>query len=134
MSDAQLVWNRACMSDTALLRVGDRHLSALLRVHGMVMNGGAGHAVETCTAPELLASVDAARYFGLGDLANVLYGISQLPTVADDDERETLAEGLDQIYEDEVPADSIIDAAFGKKLRAAPEDFAPPTAPSSASD
>ncbi len=41
------VWNRAC--DSAGTGVGDRHLSALLLIHGMVQNGGPNHvaAFET---------------------------------------------------------------------------------------
>ena len=47
LSLADQIWNRAALeSGGPAAREGDRALAALLLAHGMVMNGGVGHALE----------------------------------------------------------------------------------------
>jgi hypothetical protein len=40
LTEADLIWNRACQGDAATLSPGDRALEALLAFHGQAMNGG----------------------------------------------------------------------------------------------
>jgi len=63
--EANLVWNRAAMKHRGPApRVGDESLSAVLLVHGLVMNGGVFHAVGSVTAEELRANCARYRFFG----------------------------------------------------------------------
>ena len=117
-STADLIWNRACtdLGD----RVGDRHLRALLLVHGMVMNGGPNHAAGSCEPAQLTAAADACRYFGLPQLAALML---QLPAAAFDEDAE---DRLSAAYYDLVPDDATIVAAFEARYAEAPADFAAP--------
>jgi hypothetical protein len=72
-SDETAVWNRAASdSGGPSPREGDLALSALLRVHGLVVNGGIFHAFEAATEAELRASCAGFRYFGFGKVADLL--------------------------------------------------------------
>ena len=63
MNDADRVWNRAAMEEGCVSpRAGDRALSALLLVHGMVMNGGVHHALESVDPAELAAGADGYAF------------------------------------------------------------------------
>jgi hypothetical protein len=113
------VWNRACRGDGT--GVGDRHLSALLLVDGMVHNGGPNHAADSCEPAELAAAADAARYFGLHALAAV---IGELPAAASDSDDEDAEDRLSDAYHDLVE-DNEITHAFEARYATAPEDFEP---------
>ncbi|MEU7757380.1 MULTISPECIES: hypothetical protein [Micromonospora] len=52
--------------------LGIVHLSYLLRVYNSAMGGGVGFAVEVNEAFRLRRAVDAMRYFGLADLAELV--------------------------------------------------------------
>lgn len=109
------IWNRACANlGTGL---GDRHLRALLLVHGMVMNGGPHHAADVCSAEQIAAAVEAADYFHLTSLAPL---IGDLPAAKDDDAAD---ERLSEAYNYLVPGDSTFFEAFANRYAASPEDF-----------
>ncbi|HKO45883.1 MAG TPA: hypothetical protein VJU84_21580 [Pyrinomonadaceae bacterium] len=73
LSIADQIWNRAAMeSGGSNAREGDRALSDLLLAHGMVMNGGIGHALEVLSSDELAAAVRGYRFFGLDVVASLL--------------------------------------------------------------
>jgi len=71
--DEIAVWNRAAIqAGGPSPREGDLALSALLLVHGLVMNGGVCHALEVVTEAELRASCAGLRYFGFAAVADIL--------------------------------------------------------------
>ena len=114
------VWNRAC--DSAGTGVGDRHLSALLLVDGMVQNGGPNHAADSCEPAELAAAAAAARYFGLEDVARL---VEELPAAAGDHADEDAEDRLSEAYHRLLPDSERLDAALAARYVAAPEDFEP---------
>ena len=68
-----LVWNRAALEDGGPTPAeGDLALAALLRAHGVVMNGGVDHALEVLSAAELRAALAGYRYFGFEQIALLL--------------------------------------------------------------
>jgi hypothetical protein len=58
-------------------REGNLALSALLLVHGLVMNGGVFHAVEAVSDEELRSACAGFRYFGFSDAADLLEAASR---------------------------------------------------------
>jgi hypothetical protein len=114
------VWNRAC--EYAGTGVGDRHLSALLLVDGMVQNGGPNHAADGCEPAELAAAAAAARYFGVEDLAAV---IEELPAAASGYEEKAIEMRLMQEYLDVLQDYGPLEAGIAARHAAAPEDFDP---------
>jgi len=54
LSQADIIWNRACGEDSLRSHPGDRVLADLLLAHGLAMNGGVLHAVECLSSDELL--------------------------------------------------------------------------------
>lgn len=68
-------------------REGDRALSALLLVHGLVMNGGVFHAVEAVTEAELRASCAAFKYFGFAEVADLLEAAASEAETDESEER-----------------------------------------------
>jgi hypothetical protein len=114
------VWNRACLSTGT--GVGDRHLSALLLVDGMVQNGGPNHAADSCEPAQLAAAVAAARYFGMDDLAAVLV---ELPTAASGQLDDGAEDRLSKAYYELTQDGERLDRAFQERYAAAPEDFEP---------
>ncbi|MFC6020472.1 hypothetical protein ACFP2T_30420 [Plantactinospora solaniradicis] len=117
MSDADQVWNRACASECAGTGPGDRHLWALLRVHGAVMSGGVGFAADVCSPEEFARSADASRYFGLPHLSRVIARVARSSPEEDEE--------LQAAYDELVPLDQVLADAFERRYRAAPLDFAP---------
>ncbi|GLY03815.1 hypothetical protein Acsp01_41940 [Actinoplanes sp. NBRC 101535] len=114
------VWNRAAGGDGS--GTGDRHLGALLLVDGMVQNGGANHAADSCSTDELAAAAVGARYFGMGDLAGLIEELPKAAGSSDDDEAE---ERLSAAWHATVPDSARLEAAFEERLAAAPQDFDP---------
>ena len=139
LDDADVIWNRACDPFAQLSGTGDRALQAVLLVHGMVMNGGVEHAVESLSADELRAGTSGFEYLGLGDVGDVLREAIETAfpagPIADRDERqqhmvalrdetyERLDE-LDRAYSVLVPQDDVLEKAFRRRLRTLPRDFA----------
>jgi hypothetical protein len=119
-SEADRIWNRTALGDkrAPALLAGDRHLAALLRVHGMVMNGGPDHAADTYSQEELSAAVAAFEYFGFGDVATVVGRIAELKTTEHDEEWESPEMTLDRDYNAVVWSDQVLADAFERKLAA----------------
>jgi hypothetical protein len=68
-----IIWNRACLdSGGPSPGKGDRALVALLRAHGLVMNGGVVHALASLSAEERSEAIAGFRYFGLLQAAEAL--------------------------------------------------------------
>lgn len=114
------IWDRACAGAGA--GVGDRHLSALLLVDGMVQNGGPNHAADGCEPAQLAAAAAAARYFGLDDLADV---IEELPAAASGYVEEDVEDRLTRAYHDVFQDYGPLSAALAARCAATPEDFEP---------
>ena len=72
LTDADLVWNRACAGVCDDARPGDIALASLFQLDGPAHNGGVLHALE-CLEPEALqAALDGFAYFGLSEPIAVL--------------------------------------------------------------
>ena len=140
-SPARKVWYRAVvLSEHPAPQRGDRHLAALQFVGGMAYKGGFSYAVDVCDSTALRAGAQAAEYFGLAELADIIGKATWLKAVLeamDDDTREVtdreMAEAaagcgsvsdLNAAY-NAVVTNEIVMAALEAKLRSAPEDFAP---------
>ena len=119
LTDADRVWNRACAVELGARGPGDWHLWALLRVHNSVMAGGTGFAAEIWSSGDVARAAEAAGYFGLASLADLL---ARLTEVEDPDMAE---ETYGDLYPTVVPADSLLDEAFKRRFAAAPQDFEP---------
>ncbi|WP_221321926.1 hypothetical protein [Actinoplanes sp. L3-i22] len=117
MNVIDAVWKRACAHQGG--GVGDRHLSALLLVHGTMLNGGAAAAVVGFEPEDLRAAVEASEYFGLNGLANVFRDLPGA-AVSEYDERR-----LDLAFQDMDPEGLMLPAAFEDRYHATPEDFDP---------
>jgi hypothetical protein len=77
-ADEMAVWNRAALQfGGASPREGDAMLSALLAVHGLIMNGGVMHMMVAVTEEELEAACSGYRYFGFLKAAELLAAASQ---------------------------------------------------------
>lgn len=118
LTDADLVWNRACGGTEQNLRDGDRALAALLLVHGYIMNGGVGHAVTDLPADELDAGIRGYEFFGLYDLVSI---IKQYPPNEGD---EDACRHCDRYYS-ELGDDRVITEHFERLYSSHPELFAP---------
>ncbi|GID30951.1 hypothetical protein C8E87_6980 [Paractinoplanes brasiliensis] len=102
--------------------IGDRHLGALLLVHGMVMNGGPNHAADSCDPAQIAAAASACRYLGLDDLGSL---IRELPAASSDSDDEDAENRLSDAYHQLVPGDSTLSGAFEARYASTPEDFDP---------
>ena len=124
MTIADRIWNRAALKRGGdAPRIGDRALASLLLVHGLVMNGGVHHAIESVDATDLAAAADGYAFFGLHDVANFFRGAADDPVLAGwTDETEVTA---NLRYESMIPSDSYLDALFQKVLGARAAEFAP---------
>jgi hypothetical protein len=118
-ADEIVVWNRAAMrSGGPSPREGNVALSALLCVHGLIMNGGVRHAMKAVTKAELHASCAGFRYFGFSEVAELLEAASK-------DERRDKPEGrLDGAY-GELVDDAAITDRFANHMRRNRELYAP---------
>ena len=126
LTQADLIWNRACTFEVADLRVGDRALAALILFHGLVMNGGVVHALECMKSQEFEASMSGYRFFGFDDVADFLTVARSTAAVAlTDDEADSLYAKLDARYSELVPDDSTLAERFEAYYRDNPLEFAP---------
>jgi len=124
LDDADRIWNRAALEaggDSPA--AGDRALAALLLVHGLVMNGGVHHALESLEPGELAAGADGYAYFGVEDVAAFLRGATDDPILSTWTEDTEVASN--DRYEEMVPDDSDLIARFQDAYRDRPEQFAP---------
>jgi hypothetical protein len=110
------IWNRSALENGgSAARAGDHALAAMLLLHGMVMNGGIAHALESLSAEEYQSGVAAFRYFGLLRVASILERGSA---------KRDLGE-LEPQYGALVPDDTTLVQAFESRLHETPDAFAP---------
>ena len=118
MSDADLVWNRACGSQAnSSLREGDRALRDLLLVHGHVMNGGMTAAQDYTTEAQRRAAAAGYRYFGFEELAGLIESLAQ-STESDREQAEAR-------YYQIVQLDKVLVERFEAKFHSNREAFGP---------
>lgn len=118
-ADEIAVWNRAALqSGGQSPREGDRALSALLLVHGLVMNGGVLHAVEVVSEAELRASCAGFRYFEFAEVADLLEAARDEEWTDESEERFNGAYG--KLVDDRAIGDS-----FRRHVVSNPEMYAP---------
>jgi hypothetical protein len=110
---AWAVWNRACSSEPGAA-VGDRHLHALLRVHGVTMNGGTGRLVDIRSAVEFEQAACACEYVGLPNVAALLREIIAEPITPEREHR------LNEQYFMQARDDRLFEAFF-RKFESTPE-------------
>lgn len=123
MSEDSLIWNRACGTVGPEAGVGDRALSALLRAHGLTMNGGVLHAVECLSPSEIEEAASGYRFFALDAAARLLVGARRIFEAGHDlAEHEGL---LDRDYQRLIPDDGWLYARFEQHRLSHPQDFAP---------
>lgn len=124
LSDADLVWNRACFGKLEEFKCrGDRALVALLLFHNYTMNGGILHAVE-CLQPRELAAVRSAyRFYQFHAVAELILEIGSAVTWAA--VPDTLEASIERRYSKAIPDDKALSDRFEKHFEAHPSDFAP---------
>jgi len=98
-------------------RDGDRALAAMLRVHGMVCNGGFDHMLDVLSPAEVAAGADGFRYFGLDNVAALVTKASGADEAELDD--------LDAHYAELIPMDSVLVHRFEAVFSSARAGFAP---------
>lgn len=127
MTIADEIWNRALAEPADELGPGDRALAAMLLVHGLVMNGGVHHALESVDADEWSAAIAGYAYFGCDDVAAFFRGAGNDPMLtAWTDETEMSA---NERYETLVPNDAHLVARFEDVFRERGDQFAPVAQP-----
>jgi hypothetical protein len=123
LTQADMIWNRACGEDPLRSLPGDRALADLQRAHSLAMNGGVLHAVECLTASELSDAESGYRFYGLDAAASLL---SRARTILEADDNLGFHElQLDQQYADIIPADNSLVERFEKHLESNPSEYAP---------
>lgn len=130
LTDGDRIWNRALSpgsaSDPALMP-GDRALAGLLRAHGLAMNGGVWHSVDSLSDDEWESAVVGFRYFGLTSIAELLADAKRRVAEVEEaplEEQEALEEELDTAYSALVPTDQSLADVFEERLRSEPSAFA----------
>jgi hypothetical protein len=123
MTDADMIWNRACGEDPPRTSPGDRALSDMLYAHGLAMNGGVLHAIECMTSEEQSDAESGYRFFGLDGVATLLSCARQIFAAGED--LGSHEQRLDGEYTQLIPSDSSLSERFEKRLKSSPSDFAP---------
>ncbi len=108
LSETGQIWNRACFGTAVEPRAGDMALAALIRAHGLMMNGGVFHAIETHSAVELREAIAGFRFFGLEAVAEFLERAYRTPRT----DWGRLEGETDRKYGRLVPSDSFLSSAF----------------------
>jgi hypothetical protein len=114
-----IIWNRTAMAGGGPAPgPGDTALSAVLRLHNMIMSGGLDHALDVLTPEDFASAAGGFRYLQLSDIAEL---VEQAQGAPSDD----LAEELDARYSALIPQDQVIGDRFQAILQQRPDDFAP---------
>jgi len=121
MTSADTIWNRACEGGGQSPSAGDRALAALLKAHGLAMNGGVLHAVECLSVSELSDSQSGYRFFGLGAVADLLSRARRLFEAGQD--LESYESQLDREYATLIPDDSALYEHFERAYATRPAEF-----------
>lgn len=116
LSDADLVWNRACFGkvDDCAFR-GDRALTALLL---FVL-----HAVECLQPRELAAAKSGYRFFGFHDVAELISEIGSGGSVAGISDLQEAS--FSRRYSKSVPDDGALSDRFEDHFKTNRSDYAP---------
>jgi hypothetical protein len=122
LTEADMIWNRACGEDPLRSLSGDRALADLLRAHGLAMNGGVLHAVECLTASELSDAGAGYRYYGLDGVASLLSHARKI--FETDHDLESHEQELDRQYAAMIPSDSSLVERFEQRLKSNPSEYA----------
>lgn len=72
LTQADMIWNRACGKDPVRSFPGDRALTDMLSAHSLVMNGGVLHAIECLTASEMTDAEAGYFFYGFDAVAPLL--------------------------------------------------------------
>ena len=113
------IWNRAATAGGGPAPgPGDTALSAVLRLHNMIMSGGLDHALGVLTPGDFASAAGGFRYLQLSDVAEL---VEQAQGAPGDD----LLEELDARYSALIPRDQVIGDQFEALLQQRPGDFAP---------
>ncbi|HPF39016.1 MAG TPA: hypothetical protein P5081_17065 [Phycisphaerae bacterium] len=123
LTEADLIWNRACGDDKLRDLPGDRALADLLIAHGLAMNGGVLHAVECMTAEQLSDADSGYRYFGLDGIASLLTRAQRILELGED--LEAREDQLDAEYVELIPTDTELGQRFEARFKTHRSDFAP---------
>lgn len=123
LSEADMIWNRACGEDPSRALPGDRALADLLYAHGLTMNGGVLHAIECMTDMELSYAEAGYRFIGLDGIASLLSRARRILEAGDDLGKHE--QQLDGEYVHIIPSDSSLVERFEKRFKSNPLDFAP---------
>ena len=124
LTAADRVWNRAALeSGGTTPRSGDCALAALLRVHGLVMNGGVHHAIECLAPAELAAAADGFLYFGFDDVASFLGSVATDSTLSP--WTEVSERTANERYAELIPDDSLLVQHFERLFHERPGEFDP---------
>ena len=123
LTEADMIWNRACGDDPLRDMAGDCALADVLYAHGLAMNGGVLHAVECMTAEELSDAEAGYRFFGFDGVASLLSGARQVFEVGD--VLGSHEQQWDGEYARLIPSDSSLVDRFEERFKSSPSDFAP---------
>ena len=123
LTEADLIWNRACGDDPLRSLPGDRALTDMIRAHSAVMNGGVLYAVDCLTADELSAAQEGYRFYGLDRVVELLSCAKQLFEAEENLERHE--HELNGEYYAVIPSDSLLVERFESHLRLNPSAYAP---------
>ena len=123
MTPQALVWNRACEGGGSNPHRGDLALAAMLRAHGLTMNGGVLHAVESLGASEVKIAVSGYRFFGLNSVAELFE--RALHIFRNETGLGALELILDRQYATLISDDSFLLSHFERYFELHAPDFAP---------
>ena len=122
MLPADLIWNRACEGGGPNPCNGDRALAAILKAHGLAMNGGVLHAVQCLSASELAEAESGYCFFGFSAVADLLSRARKIWEA--DRDLESYEVQLDHDYAALIPADSSLCERFEYIHKTRPSEFA----------
>ena len=123
LTEADMIWIRACGEDPLRVLPGDRALADLLHAHGLAMNGGVLQAVECMTAKEQSDAEAGYKYYGLDTVEQLLSRARRIFEAGED--LGNHKQRLDGEYAHLIPSDIILFERFEKRLKFTPSDFAP---------
>jgi hypothetical protein len=120
---ADAIWNRATSpAQQKVLRAGDIALADMVRLHGLIMNGGVQHALEHSDGDEWARGISGYQFFRLLPVAALLLRAASKPSVTD---MESMLDDIDGEYTSLVPTDQALESVFHQVLDERPELFAP---------
>jgi hypothetical protein len=123
---ADAIWNRAVLDGGGIApRSGDRALSAMMLLHGRVMNGGVLHAIDCLSPDELRAAMDAYLLFSLPAVVELLNRAIEVRERGSEPELDEAESRLDAEYAVAVENDEALCLHFEQHLQLHPELFGP---------